>query len=84
MNRAKNERDEEQQSAEVEKAFALFTRGEERDITLGDLKRIALELREDVPESVLRDMVREAKGGGLGGVGKEEFEGVMRRAGVLG
>lgn len=84
VNRAKNERDEEQQSAEVEKAFALFTRGEERDITLGDLKRIAAELREDVPESVLRDMVREAKGGGLGGVGKEEFEGVMRRAGVLG
>ena len=84
MNRAKNERDEDEQSAEVEKAYKLFTRGEEREITITDLKRVAKELREDVPESVLRDMVREAKGGGLGAVGKEEFEGVMRRAGVFG
>ncbi|KAI5368119.1 Putative EF-hand domain pair protein [Septoria linicola] len=84
LNRAKNERDEEQQNEEVEKAYALFTRGQDREITIGDLKRVAKELREDVPDSVLRDMVREAKGGGLGGVGKEEFEGVMRRAGVFG
>lgn len=84
VNRAKNERDEDEQSAEVEKAYRLFTRGEEREITITDLKRIAKELREDVPENALRDMVREAKGGGLGSVGKEEFEGVMRRAGVFG
>lgn len=83
MNRAKNERDEEEQNEEVEKAYALFTRGEEREITIADLRRVAKELREDVPESVLRDMVREAKGGPLGAVGKEEFENVMRRAGVF-
>ena len=66
------------------KAFGLFTRGEEREIGLGDLRRVAKDLREDVPESVLRDMLREATGGGTGGVGLEEFEGVMRRAGVFG
>jgi Ca2+-binding EF-hand superfamily protein len=69
---------------EVLKAYKLFTKDQERDITLTDLRRIARELREDVPESVLKDMIREATGGGVGGVGMEDFEGVMRRAGVLG
>lgn len=78
------EADEEGMGEEVQKAYALFTRGEDREISLGDLRRVARELREEVPESVLRDMVREATGGGLGGVGVEEFEGVMRRAGVFG
>ena len=69
---------------EVAKAFRLFTKGQEREITLNDLRRVARELREEVPDSLLKDMIREAKGGGLGGVGTEEFEGVMRRAGVFG
>ena len=68
---------------EVVRAYGLFTKGAEREITLSDLRRIARELREDVPEAVLKDMVREATGGGLGGVGMEDFEGVMRRAGVF-
>jgi Ca2+-binding EF-hand superfamily protein len=68
---------------EIEKAYMLFTKGEDRAITLGDLKRVARELREEVPDNVLKDMIREANGGGLGGVGREEFEGVMRRAGVF-
>lgn len=76
--------DPEARNEEVEKAYRLFTKGEERRITLGDLKRIAKELREDVPEGVMKDMLREATGGGLGGVSLEEFEGVMRRAGVFG
>lgn len=67
---------------EVRRAFTLFTKGEV--ITLEDLRRVARELREEVPEQVLRDMIREAKGGELGGVGIEEFEGVVRRAGVFG
>ncbi|EGP84168.1 uncharacterized protein MYCGRDRAFT_28547, partial [Zymoseptoria tritici IPO323] len=69
-------------SEEVEKAYRLFTKGEDRAITLLDLKRVARELREEVPDNVLKDMIREATGGGLGGVGMEDFEGVMRRAGV--
>jgi Ca2+-binding EF-hand superfamily protein len=68
---------------EVEKAYRLFTRGEERPITMADLRRVAKELREEVPENVLRDMIREATGGGLGPVEMEDFEGVMRRAGVI-
>lgn len=57
--------------------------GEER-ITLSALKRVARALKEDVDEAVLRDMILEANGGkGVGkGVSKEEFEGVMRKAGV--
>ena len=55
-------------------------------ITLAHLRRVAKELREDVDERVLRDMIVEANGGqGISnGVGMEEFEGVMRRAGVFG
>lgn len=81
--KSKND-DPEARAEEVEKAYKLFTRGEERPITLADLKRVARELREDVPDSVLKDMLREATGGGVGGVSIEEFEGVMGRAGVFG
>ena len=72
---------------EVEDAFRLFTAmgGEDGKITLGCLKRVAKELKEDVPEQVMRDMLLEANGGsGIGrGVGIKDFEGVMRRAGVF-
>ncbi|KAK5013162.1 hypothetical protein LTR16_004436 [Cryomyces antarcticus] len=73
-------------SAEVAAAFNLFTKGDGDRITLAHLKRVARELREDVGENVLRDMLREAgeTDGRGGGVGLEEFEGVMRRAGVFG
>jgi hypothetical protein len=45
---------------------------------------VAKVLKQDVDESVLRDMILEANGGaGVGkGVEKAEFESVMRRAGV--
>jgi hypothetical protein len=49
---------------------------------------VAKELKEDVPDDVLKDMIREANGGvkgkgrDTGGVGVDEFESVMRRAGV--
>jgi len=77
-------RDEDETRAEVEEAFALFTRGERDVISIADLKRVARELREEVSDAVLRDMVREAAGGKVEkGVTVEEFEGVMRRAGVF-
>ncbi|GME28153.1 Ef-hand superfamily ca2+-modulated protein [Neofusicoccum parvum] len=75
---------------EVRKAFGLFTKGAARRITVADLRRVARELREEVDEEVLWDMVVEANGErrtkeGVGsGVGLEEFEAVMRRAGVFG
>jgi hypothetical protein len=51
---------------------------------------VAKELKEDVPDDVLRDMIREATGGvkgtgkakDVGGVGLEDFESVMKRAGL--
>lgn len=79
-------RSEESQREEVETAFRLFARGEGRGrITMADLRRVARELKEDVGEQVLRDMIMEANGGGgvNKGVGVGEFEGVMRRAGVF-
>ncbi|KAK3403576.1 hypothetical protein B0T20DRAFT_503849 [Sordaria brevicollis] len=54
-------------------------------ITLAHLKRVAAVLKEEsVTEELLRDMILEANGGaGVGkGVRREEFDGVMRRAGV--
>lgn len=75
--------DEEAREAEVRRAYALFTRGEDREITIADLRRVAREMKDDVSENVLRDMIKEAKGGPLGAVGVEEFEDVMRRAGVF-
>jgi Ca2+-binding EF-hand superfamily protein len=68
---------------EVAKAYRLFTKGEDRAVTMADLRRVAKELREEIPENVLKDMVREATGGGLGPVEMDDFEGVMRRAGVI-
>jgi hypothetical protein len=53
-------------------------------LTLGHLKRVAMTLKQDVEEDLLRDMILEANyGAGIGkGVGRREFEEVMRRAGV--
>ncbi|KAI4159094.1 MAG: hypothetical protein LQ342_006871 [Letrouitia transgressa] len=61
---------------------------QEERITLEMLRSVARALKEDVDEGVLRDMILEANGGagdlGVGkGVGRREFEGVMRRAGVF-
>lgn len=78
------ERNSEAAKKDVEDAFKLFASGGEERITLAMLKRVAKLLKEDVNEEVLKDMILEANGGaGVGrGVGKEEFEGVLRRAGI--
>jgi len=77
--------EEGQQRREVLEAYKLFTHGSLGPITLGHLKRVARELKEDVSEDMLRAMLSEANGGSWrNGVGLEEFEGVMRRAGVFG
>lgn len=78
--------------AEVRAAFRLFTRDESQVISLAHLRRVARELREDVDDKTLRDMIREANGGSASGqgtnapgtVGVDEFADVMRRAGVFG
>ena len=76
--------DDDEPDEEVEAAFKLFTRGEGEAITIAHLKRVARELREDVADAVLKDMLREANGDQSGRVGLVDFERVMRRAGVFG
>ena len=87
-----NTRSEESRREEVEEAFGLFTKmsgkGGGADgprITLGTLRRVAKELKEDVSDDVLKSMILEANGGsGVGrGVDVEEFESIMKRAGVF-
>ncbi|KAI8657466.1 hypothetical protein NCS57_01124800 [Fusarium keratoplasticum] len=70
--------------AEVEEAFRLFTNGQDGPITLAHLRRVAAVLKEDVDEELLKDMILEANGGvGVArGVGVDEFDGVMKSAGV--
>lgn len=78
---------------EVDEAFSLFSGsgalggsggGGGPAITMAQLRRVAATLKEEVGDDVLRDMILEANGGaGVGkGVNKDEFESVMRRAGV--
>ena len=72
--------------AEVDAAYQLFTRNTDGPITLGNLRRIARELKEDgLGDDLLRDMILEANGGaGIeAGVSLEQFHDVMTRAGVF-
>ena len=69
--------------AEVEDAYELF-QPDEGGIGLEELRRVARELKEEVSEEELREMLEVATGGdGKGRVGLTEFEEVMRRAGVI-
>ncbi|KAI9928102.1 hypothetical protein ASPWEDRAFT_26811 [Aspergillus wentii DTO 134E9] len=79
-------RDDDAMTAEVDAAYQLFTRGADGPITLGHLRRIARELKEDgVGDELLKDMIVEANGGaGVdSGVTLEQFHDVMSRAGVF-
>lgn len=81
------EEDDEETRAEVHEAFMLFTDNNQGPITLRDLKRVANVLKEELSDDVLKDMLAEANGEGREGwrkgVGIEDFEGIMRRAGVF-
>jgi hydroxyacylglutathione hydrolase len=71
--------------AEVEEAMKLFTNGQNRPITLHDLRQVARTLKEDVDESILRAMILEANGnkGVTAGVTKEDFADLGARAGAF-
>jgi len=90
------EHDSDARRVEVDEAFRLFVSGrlaaadggggddDDGVITLPHLRRVAATLKLDVADDLLRDMILEANGGaGVGrGVRREEFESIMRRAGV--
>ncbi|KAJ6144723.1 hypothetical protein N7470_008618 [Penicillium chermesinum] len=78
-------RDDEDMAAEADEAYRLFTRGTSGPISLSMLRRIARELKENVDDELLKDMILEANGGAgvHAGVTLEQFHDVMMRAGVL-
>jgi Ca2+-binding EF-hand superfamily protein len=72
---------------ELDEAFALFSgggKGGSETIGFADLKRIATLLNAEVDDQTIKDMILEGNGGaGVSqGVTKEEFDVLMRRAGV--
>ena len=70
---------------EVKAAYKLFTRGTDGPINIHHLRRVAKELREEISDEILRNMILEANGGaGVNrGVGVDDFQAVMTRAGVF-
>lgn len=82
--RADNDEDDGPHKAELDEAFRLFTNNQDGPITLAHLRRVAAVLKEDVDEELLKDMILEANGGAgvARGVQVDEFDGVMRSAGV--
>ena len=78
-------RSDESKLEEVSEAYKLFTRGTEGPITVNHLRRIAKELKEEISDELLRDMILEANGGaGVNrGVRMDDFQGIMTRAGMF-
>ncbi|KAK6503056.1 hypothetical protein TWF481_008091 [Arthrobotrys musiformis] len=77
-------KDRDKQEEEVDKAFSLFTGGDdEGPITLQHLRKVAQVLNENVSDDTLRDMLREASASSGMDVSKRDFEDVMKRAGIL-
>ncbi|KAF2453641.1 hypothetical protein BDY21DRAFT_355616 [Lineolata rhizophorae] len=80
---------------EAYEAFELFKHGNRGPITLSHLRKVARELREEISDDILKDMILEANGGVRDdntrtrgeverGVQLEDFVSVMCRAGVFG
>jgi Ca2+-binding EF-hand superfamily protein len=88
LNLHHNDDEDEDHSEEVQDAYNLFTNNTSGPISLAHLRRVARLLKEEVSDDVLKDMLVEANGetrdGWKRGVGVEDFEGVMKRAGVFG
>ena len=65
---------------EIAIAFPLFTEGKKDHITIDDLRRVAAELGESLPDEVFEEMIREADVLDHDGqISQEEFFRVMKR-----
>jgi Ca2+-binding EF-hand superfamily protein len=68
---------------EIAIAFPLFTEGKKDHITIDDLRRVAQELGESLPDEVFEEMIREADVLDHDGmISQEEFFRVMKRDNV--
>jgi Ca2+-binding EF-hand superfamily protein len=88
LNALAEDEDEERQQEELQAAYNMFTHNGPGPITIAHLRRVAKTIREDVDDGTLKEMIMEANGKGKNGwrdgVDVEEFEKVLKRAGVLG
>ena len=64
---------------EVMKIFALFDDEQSGRITFRNLKRVAMEIGENISDEDLRDMIEEADRDGDGALNFEEFYRIMKR-----
>ena len=80
-----NSQSDESKMEEVKEAYRLFTRGSDGPINIQHLRRVAKDLKENISDEILRNMILEANGGaGVNrGVGMDDFYAVMVRAGVF-
>lgn len=80
-----NSQSDESNTEEVREAYRLFTKGSDGPINIQHLRRVAKDLKEDISDEILRNMILEANGGaGVSrGVGIDDFHAVMVRAGVF-
>ncbi|KAA8906016.1 hypothetical protein TRICI_005199 [Trichomonascus ciferrii] len=67
-----------QHNEQVVEAFRLFTDGEDRDITLQDLQRVAAEVKDNPALEELREMMM-----GKQSISLKEFEDIMKQAKAL-
>ena len=59
--------------ADLEKAFRLFDQGSKAHVDVGDLKRIAGQIGEQIEDEELEEMIREADSTGEGVVNQADF-----------
>jgi len=67
---------------EILKVFDLFDADKTGKITFRSLKKIVSELKEDIPDEELQDMIREADKDGDGAVTADDFYRVMKKRGA--
>lgn len=79
MTKKMSEKDE---NEEILKAFKLFDDDETETISFMNLKRVALELGENLTDEELHEMISEADLSGDGMVDKNEFLRIMKRTNI--
>ena len=77
VNRTLQDRDPRE---EIEKAFMRFDDDNTKRISFRNLKRVALELGEELTDEELNEMIKAADQDGDGEISKEEFIKLMEKA----